>query len=198
MEGSKDARRLAKGNKRFPIQTIALRTLYVTGALTTALIAPKMLQLFPVLDRGKRRRKELYERADQALYRLREKKLITFSKTTGRRPIAHLTKLGKKIIEKIVLREYKISETAIWDGKWRMIIFDIQEKRRLVRQKLCTLLKGAGLLRLQDSVWVHPYPCDEFVALLRAHLASGTGELLYFVVEGLESDRRLREHFNLM
>lgn len=195
--GTQSARRLAKGNKRVPIQTIALRTLYATGALTTALVAPHMLKLFPILDRGKKQRKELYERADQALYRLREKKLITFSKTEKGRPFVRLTEQGKTEVTKIVLREYKISETALWDGKWRVIIFDIREKRRRVRQKLRILLSGAGMLRLQDSVWIHPYPCDEFVALVRANLKSGTGELLYFIAEGLESDRRLREHFNL-
>ncbi len=195
--GTGSARRLAKGNKRLPIQTIALRTLYATGAITTALVAPKMLKLFPVFDRGKNRRKELYERIDQALYRLREKKLITFSKTGKGRPIVHLTERGRTEITKIVLREYKISETVIWDGKWRVVIFDIREKRRRVRQKLRILLAGAGMVRLQDSVWINPYPCDEFVALVRANLASGTGELLYFTVEGLESDRRLREHFSL-
>ena len=54
--GTGDAQRLAKGNKRLPIQTIALRTLYATGAITTALVAPKMLKMFPVFDRGKNRR----------------------------------------------------------------------------------------------------------------------------------------------
>ncbi|MDP2665830.1 MAG: CRISPR-associated endonuclease Cas2 [bacterium] len=195
--GTRSARRLAKGNKRVPIQTIALRTLYITGALTTALVAPKMLKLFPILDRGKNRRKELYDRADQALYRLRDKKLITFSKTEGRRPIVHLTADGKTEITKIILLQYKISETVVWDGKWRVVIFDIREKRRKIRQRLRMLLVGAGMVRLQDSVWVHPYPCDELVALVRANLGSGTGELLYFIAEGLESDRRLREHFNL-
>ena len=195
--GTSGARRLAKGNKRVPIQVIALRTLYATGAITTALIAPKMLEMFPLLDRGKSRRKELYERADQALYRLRDKKLITFSKTEGRRPIVRLTTSGKTEITKIILRQYKISETTVWDGKWRVVIFDIREKRRNIRQRLRTLLAGAGMLRLQDSVWIHPYPCDEFVALVRANLRSGTGELLYFIAEGLESDRHLREHFNL-
>ena len=195
--GTKNARRLAKGNKRLPIQTIALRTLYATGAITTALVAPKMLGLFPFLDRGKKRRKELYERADQALYRLKDKKLITFSKIEGRRPIVHLTKSGEAEVLKIILQKYKISETAVWDGKWRVVIFDIREKRRHIRQRLRELLVGAGMVRLQDSVWVHPYPCDEFVAIVRANLRSGTGELLYFIVEGLESDRRLREHFNL-
>src|SRR3989344_3733380 len=188
--GTRGAQRLAKGNKRIPIQIIALRTLYATGAITTALVAPKMLKLFPVLDRGKNRRKELYERVNQALYRLQGKELIIFSKTKERRPIARLTERGKKVIEQIVLRDYKISETALWDGKWRVVIFDIREKRRRVRQKLRILLAGAGMLRLQDSVWIHPYPCDEFVALVRANLRSGTGELLYFIAERLESDCR--------
>ena len=195
--GTRSAQRLAKGNKRVPIQTIALRTLYATAALTAALVAPKMLKLFPVLDRGKSRRKELYERADQALYRLRDKKLITFTKTEGRRPIVRLTASGETEITKIILRQYKISETTVWNGKWHIVIFDIREKRRSVRNRLRALLAGAGMVRLQDSVWIHPYPCDELVALLRANLKSGTGELLYFIAEGLESDRHLREHFNL-
>ena len=76
-------------------------------------------------------------------------------------------------------------------------MFDIREKRRRTRSKLRQLLAGAGFLRLQDSVWIHPYPCDEFIGLVRAHLKSGTGEMLSFVAEALESDRRLREHFRL-
>lgn len=195
--GTRSAQRLAKGNKRLPIQVIALRTLYATGALTAALVAPKMLKMFPILDSGRSKRKELYERADQALYRLRDKKLITFTKTEERRPIVRLTASGEIEITKIILRQYKISETAVWRGKWHVIIFDIREKRRSVRNRLRALLAGAGMVRLQDSVWVHPYPCDELVALLRANLKSGTGELLYFIAEGLESDRHLREHFNL-
>lgn len=196
-EGSRDARRLANGNKRIPIQVITLRTIYAVGALSTILIAPHLLRLFPSVDRGKAKRKEMYGRIDQALYRLRGKGFISFSKTEGRRPIAHLTKRGKIEIEKIILGQYLISETTIWDGKWRIIIFDIREKRRRVRQRLRALLHGAGVVRLQDSVWVHPYPCDEFVALLRGHLKIGTGELLYFTCEGFQSDRRLRDHFNL-
>ena len=76
-------------------------------------------------------------------------------------------------------------------------MFDIREKRRKSRSQLRLLLAGAGFLRLQDSVWIYPYPCDEFIGLVRAHLKSGTGEMLSFVAEALESDKRLREHFRL-
>ena len=196
-QGSQSAQRLAKGNKRLPIQTIVLRTLYAAGTLGTALVAPKMLKLFPLIDSGKRGRKELYARIDQALYRLHKRGLITFSKSSSRRPHAQLTKEGKEEITKIVLGQYRISEKVKWDGKWRMVIFDIREKRRRVRQRLRTLIRSAGMVRLQDSVWVYPYPCDEFVALLRAHLSSGTGELLSFTTDAIESDRHLREHFHL-
>ena len=195
--GTKEARRLTKGNKRIPIQTIVLRTLYATGAVATLLLAPKMLKLFPAVDAGKARRKELYLRIDQALYRLHKRGLISLEKAEGRRPMAHLTSKGDAEIWKIVLGNYQISETARWDGRWRIVIFDIREKRRHVREQLRKLLGRAGMVRLQDSVWIYPYPCDEFVTLLRAHLASGTGELLSFVAEGLEADRRLRAHFGL-
>jgi hypothetical protein len=195
--GTNEARRLARGNERMPIQTIVLRTLYAAGMIGTALVAPNMLRIFPSLDPGKHKREELYGRIDQALYRLHKKKLITFVPTDGRRPLAGLTKRGKAEIEKIVLGQYRITPMPVWDGKWRMVIFDIREKRRGVRQRLRCMLAGAGFVRLQDSVWVVPFPCDEFIQLMRAYFASGTGELLYFTADGLEADHRLRDRFNL-
>ena len=77
-------------------------------------------------------------------------------------------------------------------------MFDIREERKQVREQLRILLSGAGFLRIQDSVWIYPYPCDDFIALVRTHLRSGTGEMLSFVAEALEADRKLREHFKLM
>jgi phenylacetic acid degradation operon negative regulatory protein len=94
--------------------------------------------------------------------------------------------------------EYHIPEPLFWDGKWRMVMFDIREERKRAREQLRVLLTGAGFWRIQDSVWVYPYPCDDFIALVRAHLRSGTGEMLSFVAEALEADRKLREHFKLL
>ncbi|MBU6323448.1 MAG: CRISPR-associated endonuclease Cas2 [Patescibacteria group bacterium] len=108
-----------------------------------------------------------------------------------------LTEKGERSIEKALMREYVIPEQVRWDGKWRILMFDVREKRRRVRAQLRLLLQGAGFVLLQDSVWVHPYPCDEFVALLRAHLKSGVGELRHVTADALEGDRSLREHFRL-
>lgn len=174
------------------VQTAVLRTLYAGGVLSVALFAPKMTKLFPAFDRSAARRKALYARIAQAKYRLRTSGLIT---EVGGRVV--LTRKGRTHIERILMRDYRIPETVRWDGKWRILMFDIHERRRRVRTQLRDLLKGAGFVHLQDSVWVHPYPCDEFVTLVRAHLASGVGELRSIVAEALESDRALREHFQL-
>lgn len=187
-------------NKKIPIQNrrkmamqvAFLRTLYAGGILTMTLLAPKMMRILPSPDGGRAGRKELYARIALARSRLKQRGLI--EEIEGR---LHLTKKGHAHIERILMREYKIPEPVRWDGKWRVLIFDIREQRRQVRFRLRALLQGAGFVRLQDSVWVYPYPCDEFVALVRAHLASGVGELRSLVAEALESDRALRDHFNL-
>ncbi len=164
--------------------------------MSVALIAPKTLSLLKKLDRPAAKRKDLYNRIAQAIRNLEYAGMIKTSGERGQRKIT-LTDKGRATIETIYASEYRIPEQVFWDGKWRVVIFDIREKRRNVRLRLRTLLSSAGFVRLQDSVWVHPYPCDEFIGLVRAHLKSGTGEMLSFFAEGLESDRRLREHFRL-
>lgn len=53
-----------------------------------------------------------------------------------------------------------------------------------------------GFVRIQNSVWVYPYDCEELIAFIRADLRLGKG-LLYIVAEGIEYDKHLRTHFKL-
>lgn len=183
----------AQDKRKMALRVALLRTLYVAGALTMVALAPKTSRLLTHLDRAKKRRTDLYRRIAASRSRLKHEGLVA-EREDG---LLRLTKRGVSHIERILLYKYRVPEQALWDGRWRVIFFDIREKRRSVREQLRSLLRGAGFVRLQDSVWVYPYPCDEFVALVRAHLASGVGELRVVVAEAIESDRVLREHFNL-
>ena len=179
------------------MRNLILRTLVVGGAMGVALVAPKTLTLLKKFDRSVAHRKDLYRRITQAITRLEHAGFVRISGQYAQRRVA-LTEKGHAMIETIHASEYRIPEPAFWDGKWRVVMFDIREKRRKARSQLRSLLSGAGFLRLQDSVWIHPYPCDEFIGLVRAYLKSGTGEMLSFVAEALESDKKLREHFHLL
>ncbi len=171
---------------------MVLRTLAAGGIISVALVAPKTLKLFKHLDRPREERARVYARIKQALSRLEEKKLIAIENG-----FVELTNAGTQTMQKIFANEYRIPEPAFWDGKWRMIVFDIKERQRGRRDELRLLLEGVGFVKLQHSVWVHPYACDEFVMLLKSHLSSCGDELFYFTAEGLQPDTALRSHFGL-
>lgn len=45
----------------------------------------------------------------------------------------------------------------LWDKKWRIVIFDIEEQTRSVRDKLRDKLKELGFGMWQKSVWISPH-----------------------------------------
>lgn len=72
-----------------------------------------------------------------------------------------LSEFGKK-----KALEYKIDEITIktpteWDGKWRIVIFDIPERQRKARDALRVKLKELRFYELQKSVFVFPYHCRD-------------------------------------
>lgn len=176
------------------IQSAVLATVAVTGFVLVATVAPKIFSLLEHIPAMKRAR--LKYRAKTVLGRLVIMGLIAFETRDGKK-YARLTEDGKKVIaferQKFALAKTKKRR---WDGRWRVIIFDVPERRRLVRDHLRDTMQETGFAHLQDSVWIFPYDCEDFVALLKADLKIGTA-VLYMVVEQIENDKHLRAHFNL-
>lgn len=83
----------------------------------------------------------------QALKRLREGGLIEL--VSDEKLAFRLTNKGR---EKAVLASF-LQEDEKWDGKWRLIIFDVPEKRRSARDVLRRKLKDWGFVYFQQSVW---------------------------------------------
>lgn len=59
-----------------------------------------------------------------------------------------------------------------WDGRWRLVVFDVPELTRTTRVRLERLLRRMSFGYLQDSVWLSPDPLD---ALSKA-MAGKAGE----------------------
>jgi DNA-binding transcriptional regulator PaaX len=83
-----------------------------------------------------------------------------------------------------------------WDGQWRMVVYDIPEKRRSTRVALLAVLRRHDFYKLQASVWVYPYDCEELITLIKADIGEGKG-VVYGVVSALENDKKIREYFKL-
>lgn len=66
-----------------------------------------------------------------------------------------LTSVGKdKIVRKYPLLNL---QNKRWDGKWRIVIFDIEEENKRVRDLFRRKLKELGFGGFQKSVWISPH-----------------------------------------
>ena len=81
-----------------------------------------------------------------AIRRLRDAGYIEKDIDSGK-IILKLTKLGKEIIPE----EFDESK---WDGKWRIVIFDIPENKKVIRNLFRRNLKKWGFKKWQQSVWI--------------------------------------------
>ena len=50
-----------------------------------------------------------------------------------------------------------------WDGRWRMVAFDIPEECKKGRNALRYRLCMGGFHKIQESLFVHPYDCEKEV-----------------------------------
>lgn len=107
-----------------------------------------------------------------------------------------LTPRGEAYLRRLEIQRSMRIRPRHWDGRWRVLIFDIPEKRKQVRAQIRASLMQMGFVHLQHSVWAFPYDCEDFVALLKADLRVGKN-LLYMIVDILEGDEALRANFNL-
>lgn len=181
-----------KRKKKQDIQHAVLAAVAVAGFVAFAAVAGNALQLLDYLPNEKYNFKY---RAKSAAGRLVAKKYAVWVERGGKRYL-RITPTGRRVLAfekaKIALKNQKKK----WDGRWRMVAFDIPERRGAVRFRLRSAMREIGFVRMQDSVWVYPYDCEDFIALLKAELKIGK-DVLYAIADTIEHDRGLRQHFNL-
>ena len=76
-----------------------------------------------------------------------------------------LTEKGEFRALNIKLRNIR-NKNLPWDGKWRMVAFDMPEKLKGGRDSLRHKLKEIGFCELQKSVFICPYDCIGEISLL--------------------------------
>ena len=189
--------RVGKREKRIKIQQMLMLALHrITTQQSRETFASGEWLLKRIDPVGAKRRWKPSYRIHQALSRL-EKKGLVMTVRTAKGPNALLTEKGKRYAQRLHASEQiRIRPPHKWDKQWRIVIFDIWERRRKVRYHLRTALKKAGFLRLQDSVWIYPYDCEELLAFLRADLNLGKS-ILYIIANGIEREGYLKKHFGL-
>src|SRR3989344_5439133 len=176
--------------KHSELQKIILQTVAMAGMLSVALVAPNVIGAMSKLGIIPKRRQSEY--ISSSASKLTKRGLLLYD---GKR--YQMTSKGESLLRRWSFADFKLSRPKKWDKKWRVIIFDIPEKKKRVREQIRHLFEEAGLRRLQDSVWVYPYDCEDVITLLKTDFGVGK-DLLYLIVDELENDKHLREEFGLI
>lgn len=108
-----------------------------------------------------------------------------------------LTKQGKKKAGRLQIDFLKIKRPQRWDGKWRIVIFDIAQLKNTYREAFRGKLKELGFVPLQKSVWICPFECREEIGVLKEFFGFSEKEMRLIIAQHIGSDDWLREIFKV-
>lgn len=67
---------------------------------------------------------------------------------------------GRKYLGRRSMLTLTLKETKEWDGLWRIVLFDIPNAQKGRRDTFAAILKRAGFVHLQKSVFISPRPYE--------------------------------------
>lgn len=114
--------------------------------------------------------------------------------TEGKDSYLEITDLGKEHLRNISFRTLKVPRPHNWDRKWRIVIYDIPEDDKMVRDIIRQKLYQIGFEQVQKSVFVYPFDCTQAVNLI----CQRYGErdcIKYMVAEIIEGEESIMETF---
>ena len=179
-----------KRSKRKNLQRVILQTIATAGILGVGLMAPNVIGALGKLGLLPNFRQKEYIASSAS--KMVKRGLLFYN---GK--CYQLTSEGESLLRRLEFADFRLHKPKKWDRKWRVIISDIPEKKKKIREQMRYIFNQAGLRNIQDSVWVYPYDCEDILTLLKTDLGVGKN-ILYLIVDELENDKYLREEFGLI
>jgi len=182
--------------EREKIKSIAkcvMGVLGVAGVLTIAAVAPnsvQMLKMFGLKDK-RYKTKSVYS----SLRRMQNQRLIEITERDGQ-TIISITEKGKKRFLSYNFETMTIFAPKKWDGKWRIVGFDIPEKKKSAREALRKKIRELGFMTLQKSLFVLPYDCKKEIEFIGEFFGVGKC-IVYAEASFINNQEYYKERFNL-
>jgi hypothetical protein len=153
----------------------------------------------PFLDKKREEERNQWKkynnwRLKQVLKRLHEQKLVEILETKDGYTVK-VTEKGRRRRLKYNLDELMLTNKK-WDKKWRIIVYDVDESKKPLRNVFQKVLRKLEFLQIQKSVYLTPYPCEDEIEYLRQIYGIGP-EVVLLTIAGLENEQAYKEYFGL-
>lgn len=108
----------------------------------------------------------------------------------GKSQYFEITPKGLDKLAKCRLSDIKVERPSVWDCKWRVIIFDIPEKDRFIRDGIRLCLYQIGFKQIQKSVFVYPFECSNEISFI-CQRYGGREYIKYMISEIIEGEESI-------
>ena len=180
-------------NKKGELTKQILLVLAAGLVITTAIILPGSAVMFSPLIKKFKTKKHSFTKSLKILKRDR---LVDFREDGDISKIT-ITEKGRKKLLIYELDNLEIKKPKRWDGIWRIVTFDIPEKKKSTRNALRDKLKELGFCPLHKSVFVHPYPCLSEIQFVEEIFQ--IGQYINFIeAKNIADDDWLKSKYNLL
>lgn len=115
----------------------------------------------------------------------------------GDRFVIRLSEKGREVFSATSFDEIELDASQEWRGKWNILMFDIPESHRKIRQYIARRLVSLGLRPLQDSVYVYPHDLSQLARAIRQTYPQVASLVISAKVDTIDGENQLRKAFKL-
>jgi len=187
---------LNSDTKEAKIATVALCVLVLASIPVLVFGAAAMGNMVQMFKMFKGSKKYSNQQISSVMYSLKHQKLIEYVSDKNGKTVVKITQKGLTRLREFDIELMKIHKPKKWDGKWRLVMFDIPMRFTKGREALRYHLKNLNFFQFQKSAWIYPYPCEDEIIFIADFFKVGKYvEIL--IVENILREERLRKHFQL-
>lgn len=163
------------------------------AVVSTVVLAPNAIQALDkplrALDR-KLTKREREREARRIIRYMKERGYLAGSYEHG----LQLTDKARRRLSKNAMHATHIRIPSVWDGNWRIVLYDIPESKGSARRALGDMLRTLGCFQLQKSAWITPFACRDQIASIAAYFDVDS-YITYLEAQHLDNEKVMIKKF---
>lgn len=134
---------------------------------------------------------------ESSIHKLYRTKLINEKHNRDGTLTITLSESGRNLALTYNLDTLILTKTKIWDGKWRLVTFDIPERIKKVRDALRYHFKKIGLCEFQKSLFIYPHECKKEIDFI-IEFYRARKYVRFILAETIDNEPKSKKYFNLL
>lgn len=187
---------LESGTTKANMTKVGLAIIVLAAIPGLVIVAATMGNAIQVLNQFRGKNKYSKKQVGNIFSGMKRQKLIEYVVGKNNETVVRITKKGESRLRSFTIDLISIRKPGRWDGKWRLVMYDLPLRFRKAREALRWKLKDLGFYQFQKSAWIYPYPCDDEIIFVADFY--GVGKYVeVLTIESILRDEKLKKAFNL-